>query len=167
MSVKMQLFANVKKKGKGLVMKVILTQDIKSVGKKGQILNASDGYARNYLLPKKLAVIADATNLNELKTKQDANKYKRDITMASAKELADKMKDFELVFKIKAGDNGKTFGSVTAKDVADELNKKYFVEVDKKKIGLNDAIKTLGAYTIDIKLFEGITGKLKVTVIAE
>ena len=148
-------------------MKVILTQDIKSVGKKGQILDASDGYARNYLLPKKLAVIADNANLNELKTKQDANKYKRDMTMANAKELAEKMKGFELVFKIKAGDNGKTFGSVTAKDIADALNEKYFVEVDKKKIDLSDAIKSLGSYVIDIKLFEGITGKLKVNVLAE
>lgn len=148
-------------------MKVILLQDIKSVGKKGQILDASDGYARNFLLPKKLAVIADNANLNELKTKQDANKYKRDMTMANAKELVEKMKNFELTFKIKAGENGKTFGSVTAKDIADELNKKYFVEVDKKKIGLNDAIKTIGVYTIDVKLFEGIVGKLKVSVIAE
>ena len=148
-------------------MKVILTQDIKSVGKKGQIIDASDGYARNYLLPKKLAVVADATNLNELKTKQDANKYKRDMTMANAKELVEKMKGFELTFKIKAGENGKTFGSVTAKDIADELNKKYFVEVDKKKIGLSDAIKTLGVFNIEIKLFEGITGKLKVNVISE
>ena len=148
-------------------MKVILQKDIKSVWKKGQILDASDGYARNYLLPKKLAVIADATNLNELKTKQDANKYKRDMTMANAKELVEKMKSFELTFKIKAGENGKTFGSVTAKDIADELNKKYFVEVDKKKIGLADAIKTIGIYTIDVKLFEGIVGKLKVTVLAD
>ena len=148
-------------------MKVILTQDIKSVGKKGQIIDASDGYARNYLIPKKLAVVADATNLNELKTKQDANKYKRDMTMANAKELSEKMKDYELVFKIKAGENGKTFGSVTAKDIAEQLNKKYFVEVDKKKIMLNDAIKTLGVYNIEIKLFEGISGKIKVSVIAE
>ena len=148
-------------------MKVILTQDIKSIGKKGQIINASDGYARNFLLPKKLAVVADNANLNELKTKQDANKYKKDMSRASAEELAHKMKDFELEFKIKAGENGKTFGSVTAKDIAEALNKKYFVEVDKKKIGLNDAIKTLGTYQIEIKLFEGITGKLKVVVNAE
>ncbi|MBO5143717.1 MAG: 50S ribosomal protein L9 [Clostridia bacterium] len=148
-------------------MKVILTQDIKSVGKKGQILDASDGYARNYLLPKKLAVVADATNLNELKTKQEANKYKKDMSMASAKELSEKMKDFELVFKIKAGENGKIFGSVTSKDIADELNKKYFVEVDKKKVMLSDAIKTLGVYNVEIKLFEGISGKIKVSVVAE
>lgn len=148
-------------------MKVILTQDIKSVGKKGQIINASDGYARNYLLPKKLAVVADNANLNELKTKQDANKYKKDMSRASAEELAQKMKSFEITFKIKAGENGKTFGSVTAKDIAESLNKKYFVEVDKKKIELNDAIKTIGTYQIDIKLFEGIVGKLKVNVIAE
>ena len=87
--------------------------------------------------------------------------------MANAKELVEKMKSFELTFKIKAGENGKTFGSVTAKDIADELNKKYFVEVDKKKIGLADAIKTIGIYTIDVKLFEGIVGKLKVTVLAD
>ena len=87
--------------------------------------------------------------------------------MANAKELVEKMKTFELRFKIKAGENGKTFGSVTAKDIADELNKKYFVEVDKKKVDLADAIKTIGVYTIDIKLFEGIVGKLKVNVIAE
>ena len=148
-------------------MKVILTSDIKSVGKKGQIIDASDGYARNYLLPKKLAVVADNANLNALKTKQDANKYKKDMSKANAEELAEKMKSFELVFKIKAGDNGKTFGSVTAKDIAEELNKKYFVEVDKKKIGLNDAIKTLGVYNIEIKLFEGVVGKLKVSVVQE
>ena len=148
-------------------MKVILTADIKSVGKKGQVIDASDGYARNYLLPKKLAVIADNANLNALKTKQDANKYKRDMSKANAEELSEKMKNFELVFKIKAGENGKTFGSVTAKDIAEALNKKYFVEVDKKKIGLNDAIKTLGVYNIEIKLFEGVTGKLKVSVVQE
>lgn len=148
-------------------MKVILTEDIKSVGKKGQVIDASDGYARNFLLPKKKAIIADNTNLNALKTKQDANKYKRDMSKAAAEELSKKMKDFELTFKIKAGANGKTFGSVTAKDVAEELNKKYFVEVDKKKVGLDDAIKTLGTYTIDIKLFEGIIGKLKINIIGE
>ena len=137
-------------------MKVILTQDIKSVGKKGQVLDASDGYARNFLLPKKFAVLADASNLNELKTKQEANKYKRDMTMANAKELAEKMKKFELVFKIKAGENGKTFGSVTAKDIANE-----------KKVGLDDAIKTVGVYNIEIKLFEGVNGILRVNVIAE
>lgn len=148
-------------------MKVILIQDIKSVGKKGQVIDASDGYARNYLIPKKLAVVADATNLNELKTKQDANKYRKDMSMANAKELSEKMKSYELTFKIKAGENGKTFGSVTAKDIADELNKRYYVEVDKKKVCLNDAIKTLGLYHIEIKLFEGISGILKVNVIAE
>ncbi len=145
-------------------MKVILTQDIKSVGKKGQILDAADGYARNYLLPKKLAVVADNANLNELKTKQEANKYKKDMSMSAAKELSEKMKNYELVFKIKAGENGKTFGSVTSKDIADELNKKYFVEVDKKKVCLNDAIKNLGIYNIEIKLFEGISGTIKVIV---
>ena len=148
-------------------MKVILLCDVKGQGKKGQVINAADGYARNYLLPKKLAVVADATNMNELKTKQDANKYKKDMSMANAKDLSEKMKNYELTFKIKAGENGKTFGSITAKDIADELNKKYFVEVDKKKVCLSDAIKTLGTYNVEIKLFEGISGTLKVNIIQE
>jgi len=145
-------------------MKVILNADIKSVGKKGQIIDASDGYARNYLLPKKLAVLADATNINALKTKQEANKYKKDMGTAAAKELAEKMKGYEIVFKLKAGENGKTFGSITAKDIADEFNKKYFTDVDKKKVVLDDAIKSIGVYNIEIKLFEGVSGILKVVV---
>ncbi len=148
-------------------MKVILTQDIKSVGKKGQIIDASDGYARNFLLPKKMAVIADAANMNALKTKQEANKYRKDMNLAAANEVKEKMKAFELIFKIKAGDNGKIFGSITSKDIADELNRKYFVEVDKKKVMLDEAIKNLGTYFVDIKLFEGVSGSLKVSVIAE
>lgn len=145
-------------------MKVILLQDIKSVGKKGQVIEASDGYARNYLLPKKLAVKADAQNMNELKTKQEANKYRKDMNLAAANEVKEKMKNFELQFKIKAGENGKIFGSITSKDIADELNKKYFVEVDKKKVLLDDSIKNIGVYNIEIKLFEGVTGTLKVVV---
>ena len=148
-------------------MKVILLQDIKSVGKKGQVIDASDGYARNFLLPKKMAVIADAANMNALKTKNEADKYKRGMNLATAKELSQKMKEFELVFNIKAGDNGKIFGSITSKDIADELNKKYFVEVDKKKVCLNDPIKNVGVYNIEIKLFEGVSGLLKVSVLPE
>ncbi len=148
-------------------MKVILTQDVKSLGKKGQVIDASDGYARNFLLPKKLAVLADSKNMNELKTKQEANKYKKDMSMAAAKEVAEKMKNFQITFKLKAGENGKIFGSVTSKDIADELNKKYYVEVDKKKIMLSDAIKNLGTYNVEIRLFEGVSGILKVNVINE
>lgn len=148
-------------------MKVILTQDVKSLGKKGQVIEASDGYARNFLLPKKIAVLADAANMNELKTKQEANKYKKDMSMAAAKEVSEKMKNFQITFKLKAGENGKIFGSVTSKDIADELNKKYYVEVDKKKVMLNDAIKNLGTYNVEIKLFEGISGTLKVNVVNE
>ena len=148
-------------------MKVILTQDVKSLGKKGQVIEASDGYARNFLLPKKMAVLADAANMNELKTKQEANKYKKDMSMAAAKEVSEKMKNFQITFKLKAGENGKIFGSVTSKDIADELNKKYYVEVDKKKVMLNDAIKNLGTYNVEIKLFEGISGTLKVNVVNE
>ena len=148
-------------------MKVILTQDVKTLGKKGQVIEASDGYARNFLLPKKMAVLADAANMNELKTKQEANKYKKDMSMAAAKEVAEKMKNFQITFKLKAGENGKIFGSVTSKDIADELNRKYYVEVDKKKIMLEDSIKNLGTYNVEIRLFEGISGVLKVNAVNE
>ena len=148
-------------------MKVILLSDIKGVGKKDQVIEASDGYARNYLFPKKLAVEANNTNMSKLKAKQESNQFRKDTEKKEAEELAKKLKGIMLKVRVKAGENGKTFGSVTAKDIADELNKKYFVEVDKKKIGLADAIKTIGIYTIDVKLFEGIVGKLKVTVLAD
>lgn len=148
-------------------MKVILLQDIKGVGKKEQIINANDGYARNYLFPKKLAVEANAGNLGNLKAKQESNQYRKDVEKEEATKLANKIKDLALVIKVKAGENGKIFGGVTSKEIAENLKKQYQIEVDKKKIILAETIKNLGILTVEIKLYEGVIGKLKVKIIAD
>ena len=148
-------------------MKVILLNDIKGVGKKDQIIEASDGYARNYLIPKKLSVEANNVNMNKLKAKQDSNKYKKDMERKEAEEIANKFKGIMLKVRVKAGENGKIFGGVTSKEIADGLKKDYNITIDKKKVMLNDTIKTLGTVVVDIKLFEGIIGKLKVDIIAQ
>ena len=148
-------------------MKVILLNDIKGVGKKDQIIEASYGYARNYLIPKKLAVEANNDNMNKLKAKQDSNKYKKDMERKEAEEIANKFKGIMLKVRVKAGENGKIFGGVTSKEIADGLKKDYNITIDKKKVMLNDTIKTLGTVVVDIKLFEGIIGKLKVDIIAQ
>lgn len=147
-------------------MKVILLQDIKRVGKKDQIINANDGYARNYLFPKKLAVEATTGNLGNLKAKQESNQYRKDMQKEEAIKLADKIKDITLTIKVKAGENGKIFGGVTAKEIAENLKTQYAIDVDKKKINLNETIKVIGTRTVDIKLYEGVIGKLKVNVIS-
>lgn len=148
-------------------MKVILLNDIKGVGKKDQIIEVVDGYARNYLIPKKLAVEANNDNMNKLKAKQDSNKYKKDMERKEAEEIANKFKGIMLKVRVKAGENGKIFGGVTSKEIADGLKKDYNITIDKKKVMLNDTIKTLGTVVVDIKLFEGIIGKLKVDIIAQ
>ena len=147
-------------------MKVILLEDIKGVGKKDQIINANDGYARNYLFPKKLAVEANTGNLANLKAKQESNQYRKDMQKEEATKIALKLKDITLQIKVKAGENGKIFGGVTAKEISENLKAQYKIEIDKKKIILSDTIKTLGTTIVDIKLYEGIIGKLKVQTIA-
>ncbi len=147
-------------------MKVILLQDIKGVGKKDQIINANDGYARNYLFPKKLAVEANAGNLGNLKSKQESKQYRKDVEKEEALKIADKLKNLTLVLKVKAGESGRIFGGVTAKEIAENLKAQYKIEIDKKKIMINETIKVLGITTVDIKLYEGIIGKLKVQVVA-
>ena len=146
-------------------MKVILLSDIKGVGKKDEIINANDGYARNYLFPKKLAVEATAGNLGNLKAKQESNQYRKDMQKEEAIKIASKLKDITLVIKVKAGENGKIFGGVTAKEISENLNTQYKIQIDKKKINLSETIKTLGTVDVDIKLYEGVVGKLKVQVI--
>lgn len=147
-------------------MKVILLQDIKGVGKKDQIINANDGYARNYLFPKKLALEATTGNLGNLKAKQESNQYRKDMQKEEAIKLADKLKDITLKIKVKAGESGKIFGGVTAKEIAENLKSQYNIEIDKKKINLAETIKVIGTRTVDIKLYEGVIGKLKVNVIS-
>ena len=145
-------------------MKVILLDNIKGVGKKDQIINASDGYARNYLLPKKLAVEANNENMSKLKAKQESNNYKKSVERDEAKKIADKLKEINLIIEVKAGENGKIFGGVTSKEISENLKRQYNIEIDKKKIVLKDTIKNVGVFNIEIKLFEGIVGNLKIDV---
>ena len=148
-------------------MKVILKADIKGVGKKDEVINASDGYARNFLFPKNLAVEANAENMSKLKAKQDSNTFKKSQEKEEAQKIADKLSKILLKIKVKAGANGKIFGGVSSKEIAESLEKQYQIKVDKKKIDLKDTIKTLGTFSVDIKLFEGVIGKVKIDVITE
>ena len=148
-------------------MKVILLDNIKGVGKKDEIINASDGYARNFLFPKKLAVEANNENMSKLKAKKQSEQYKKDVNKENAEKIAKKLDDITLTIKVKAGENGKIFRGVTSKEISEELKKQYKIDIDKKKIILNENIKNLGSFDISMKLFEGVTGKLKVKVISE
>ncbi len=148
-------------------MKVILKADIKGVGKKDEVINASDGYARNFLFPKNLAVEANTENMSNLKAKKDSNAYKKSQEKEEAKKIAEKLSRILLKIPVKAGENGKIFGGVSAKEISDLLKKEYNIEVDKKKIELKETIKTLGVRTLTIKLYEGVTGNLKVDVISK
>lgn len=147
-------------------MKVILLDNIKGVGKKDEVINASDGYARNFLFPKKLALEANSENLAKLKAKQASNDYRKDVEKQEAIKIAEKLKGILLKIKVKAGENGKIFGGVTAKEISDELKKQYNFEIDKKKIDLKETIKTLGTVTVNVKLYEGVIGNLKIDVIS-
>lgn len=148
-------------------MKVILLDNIKGVGKKDEVINASDGYARNYLLPKNLAVEANVENMGKLNSKKEANIYKKDLEKQAAEETAKKLKGILLKIKVKAGENGKIFGGVTAKEISENLKNQYQIDIDKKKIELKEQIKTLGSFSVTIKLYEGVTGTLKIDVLAK
>ena len=148
-------------------MKVILKADIKGVGKKDQVINASDGYARNFLFPKNLAVEANTENMSKLKAKQDSNAFKKSQEKEEAENLAEKISKILLKIKVKSGANGKIFGGVSSKEIAENLETQYNIKVDKKKIDLKDAIKTLGTFNIDIKLYEGVIAKVKIDIISE
>lgn len=145
-------------------MKVILLADIKGVGKKDEVINASDGYARNFLFPKKLALPADAGNMSRLNAKKSSEAHKKELELEEAKKISNKIKDIILVIKVKAGENGKIFGGVTSKEISEELKNIYKIEVDKKKIMLKENIKNLGRYNVDIKLYEGVIAKLTVSI---
>ena len=148
-------------------MKVILKADIKGVGKKDEVISASDGYARNFLFPKNLAVEANAENMSKLKAKKDSNAYKKSQEKEKKKKIAEKLSKILLKIPVKAGENGKIFGGVSAKEVSDLLKEEYKIEVDKKKIELKETIKTLGVRTLTIKLYEGVIGNLKIDVISK
>lgn len=146
-------------------MKIILTQDVKKVGKKGDILEVKDGYARNALLPKGLAVEANAVNLNQRKLEQKAEDKKKQAELDAAKEIESKLKDKEIKIPIKTGEGGKIFGSVTSKEIADTIKKELGIDIDKKKIQLKEAIKTLGGQKIAIKLHPQVTAEIAILII--
>ena len=147
-------------------MKVILKENIKSIGKKDEIINVSDGYARNFLFTKNLAVEATKENLAKLQGKKDAEMFKKSVEIETAKKVAEKLTKIRLQFKVKTGENGKVFGGVSSKEIAEKLEKDYEIKVDKKKIELKEAIKTLGITNVEVKLFEGVMGKIKIELIA-
>ena len=146
-------------------MKVILKQDIKGVGKKNEVVNASDGYARNFLFPKNLAVEATPDNMQKLNSQNEAKQYRKDVEKEQAMQVAKKLEGITLEIKVQAGENGKIFGSVSSKEISENLEKQYKITIDKKKIELKEPIKVLGVRTVEARLFEGVIGKIKVNVI--
>jgi large subunit ribosomal protein L9 len=145
-------------------VKVILLKDVRGSGVKGDVINVSDGYARNYLFPRGLATEATKANLNELKNKEKAEEKRREQAAQEAREIAEKLSDITLVIKAKSGENGKLFGSVTNKEIAQELKKQHKIAIDRKKIVLDEPIKQLSEMEVDVKLYPEISGKLRIRV---
>lgn len=147
-------------------MKVILLKDVKAQGKKGDVINVSDGYANNFLLKNGLAVPANQANMNTNNKQKEAEAKRIAEETAAAKAVAEKLKTMELMFAIEVGANGKAFGSIAGKEIAEELSK-YGIEVDKKSVVLSTPIKMVGTYDIEIKLYKGVSGKVKINVQAK
>lgn len=145
-------------------MDVILKQDVKSLGKKEDLVKVSDGYARNYLIPKGIVVEANAANINIMKSRKKAEENRRDNKISDAKALAQKLNDITVVIKAKAGENGKLFGSITNKDISDKLKADFKLNIDKKKISIHDAVKSLGTTEVEIKLYPNVTAKISLKV---
>lgn len=145
-------------------MKIILLEDVKGVGKKGQTINASDGYARNFILPKKLGVEATPANMNTLKLQQKAEEKRKAEELAQARAAAEKLENLTVNIAVKTGEGGKLFGSVTNKEIAAALEKPYGLKIDKKKIVLADQIKMVGERHVEVKLHPQVTAELKVKI---
>lgn len=148
-------------------MKVILLEDVKSLGKKGEIVNVNDGYARNYILPKKLGLEATSKNLNDLKLQKQNDEKVAQEKLDAAKALAEEIKEKSITVKIQAGVEGRVFGSISSKEIALEAKKQLNMDIDKKKIIIPDAIKSLGTYNVNIKLHKDVTATLTVKVEAK
>ena len=144
-------------------MKVILLQDVKKLGKKGDVVSTSDGYASNFLFPRNLAQEATDSNLHVLNAKKDVERRKKTAEIEAAQKLADDLRDKVVKIDAKAGDSGKLFGAITSKDIADKINDQFNVKVDKKKIVM-DTIKIAGTYNIEVKLYPEVSTKMKVMV---
>ncbi len=145
-------------------MKVVLLQDVRGQGKKGEVINVSDGYARNFLFPKNLAAVADAKVMNELKGKEEARLHKIEVEKAEANATSEKLKSLVVKLTAKPGTDGRLYGSVTAKDIAEALAKQHGIEIDKRKLQINEPIRTFGTHLIEAKLYTQITGTVNVVV---
>ena len=148
-------------------MQVILLKDVKGVGKAGQVAKVSDGYARNLLFPKKLAMEASESNLKVLDRKRAEIEAQRAVDLQVAQEIKAKLEEGSITIKTKAGDGGRLFGVITSKDIAEELEKSYNITLDKKKVELPAPIKQTGESEVELKLFQGVSARVKVNVIAE
>lgn len=148
-------------------MKVILLADVKGKGKKDQVVEVSDGYARNYLFAKKLAIVADAKALNELKGREASKQHKHDVEKAAALETAKQLESVTLVLRRKAGQDNKLYGAVTTKEIVEHLKQEHDIEVDKKKLSMDMPIKTFGTYKIKAKLFNDVSATATVQVVEE
>lgn len=145
-------------------MKVILLQDVKGKGKKDTMIEVSDGYARNYLFPQKLAVAADAKAQNELRQKENAKRFREEEERHAAQEIAEKLAGVTVKIKAPSGSDGRLYGAVTVKDIAEHLEKDHSIIVDKRKISLGDPIKAYGTYSVEVRLYADISGKFAVVV---
>ena len=148
-------------------MKVILLTDVKGKGKKDQVLEVPDGYARNFLIAKKLAVAADAKALNELKGREASKQHKHDVEKAAALETAKQLESVTLVLRRKAGQDNKLYGAVTTKEIVEHLKQEHGIEVDKKKLSMESPIKAFGTYKIKAKLFSDVSATIAVQVVEE
>ena len=145
-------------------MKVILLTDVKGQGKKNDVIEVSDGYAKNFLIPRKLAKAADAQSLNDVKVKEEARLYRIETEKKEARALAEKLKGILVKIPASSGTDGRLYGSITSKDIAEKLEKDYGITVDKRKIQLSDPIRAYGKYDLDVKLYTDIVGKVHVLV---
>lgn len=148
-------------------MKVILLKDTKDLGKKDQIVEVSDGYGKNYLVPRGIAKIATAGSINEAKDKQKAAEAKKARELAQAKDLAASMSNKRVVLNAKMGENGKLFGAISAKDIADAMKAQFSIEIDKKKLELDEPIKSQGVFDVSAKVYAGVFAKFQVEVRAQ
>lgn len=146
-------------------MKVILTADVKGQGKKGQLIEVSEGYGRNFLLPRGLAKQATADNINSMKQADAAKAHRIEVDKQAARDIAEKLQGLKVLVRAKAGQGGRLFGAVTAKEIAEELQSQHGIEIDKRKIILSDAIKAFGTYAVEAKLYPEINGTINVQVI--
>lgn len=145
-------------------MKVVLLKDVKGQGKKDDVVNVSDGYARNFLFPKGLAVEAGAQIMNEIKNRESSRLHKIELEKAAANEIKSKLENVVVKITGKAGGDGRLYGSVTSSEIADELEKQHAITVDRRKIVIANPVKAVGTYEFDVKLYPEITGKIKVVV---